>query len=337
VTIPPGGDDPGFETEDNPVDNPGTWSTHAPPAGLLIALSSLSWALAAAWLAAMLLKIIGRDPGGATRGSGFEHERRQRLRAASRIYRWFEPAVDELAAWNASRWPATLAWVGRKLVAAGQTVWTPPEYLAIKQFEALFSGAGVGLVAIWIGSIDPVTSCLMGIASVLAYQGLMLRRLNRLASRRLRSIRSRMPFAVDLLALIMEAGSTFYEALTVVVHEMEGHPLGEEFGQVLRNIKLGVSRAEALKALGASLDLKELTELVSTIVQGEEGGTPLSEILKIQAHQMRLKRSQWLEQAAGKANVHIVYPGMLSMLACLLIVLAPFVLSLVHEGSSLSR
>jgi tight adherence protein C len=316
------------------VDNLGAVPTHALPTGLLMALSSLSWTLAVTWLSALLLGMTGRSGRDQDRGSGFEQERRRRLRSASAIYRRLEPAVDELAEWHARRWTALRDWVGRKLVASGQSAWTPPVFLATKQLESQFFGVGVGLVAMGMLSIDPVISCLMGLVGALGYQGMMLRGLDRRAKRRLRSIRSRLPFAVDLLALIMEAGATFSEALAVVVREMEGHPLADEFGQVLRNIKLGVTRAGALKHLAESLGLSELTELVSTIIQGEEGGTPLSEVLKIQAHQMRLKRSQWLEQASGKANVHIVYPGMISMLACLLIILAPFVLPLAYAGIS---
>ena len=62
------------------------------------------------------------------------------------------------------------------------------------------------------------------------------------------------------------------------------------------------------------------------INKGEELGTPLSAILREQAEQMRLKRSQRGEKAAAEAEVNIVFPGMVLMIACLLIVIAPIIL-----------
>ena len=44
---------------------------------------------------------------------------------------------------------------------------------------------------------------------------------------------------------------------------------------------------------------------------------------------MRLKRSQWAEKAAGTAQVNIVLPGMVIMIACLIIIGAPFILEAV--------
>jgi hypothetical protein len=41
---------------------------------------------------------------------------------------------------------------------------------------------------------------------------------------------------------------------------------------------------------------------------------------------MRLKRSQWAEKAAAHAQVKIVFPGVLVMVACLLVVMAPIML-----------
>ena len=66
--------------------------------------------------------------------------------------------------------------------------------------------------------------------------------------------------------------------------------------------------------------------MVFAINKGEELGTPLSAILRDQAEQMRLKRSQRGEKAAAEAQVNIVFPGMVVMIACLLVVIAPIVL-----------
>ena len=74
----------------------------------------------------------------------------------------------------------------------------------------------------------------------------------------------------------------------------------------------------------------DVAELVFSINKGEEFGTPLAQTFRIQADQMRLKRTQWAEKAAGAAQVAIVLPGMIIMIACLLIIGAPFVLSALY-------
>jgi pilus assembly protein TadC len=130
-----------------------------------------------------------------------------------------------------------------------------------------------------------------------------------------------------LIALTMEAGGGFQECLQTAVNENgSSHPLTEELTEVLRQISLGRPRQEALKALQERLQDDDINEMVFAINKGEELGTPLSAILRDQAEQMRLKRSQRGEKAAAEAQVNIVFPGMVVMIACLLVVIAPIVL-----------
>ena len=98
----------------------------------------------------------------------------------------------------------------------------------------------------------------------------------------------------------MEAGGGFQECLQTAVSENGDHPLTEELAEVLRQISLGRPRSEALKALQERLHDDDVSELVFAINKGEELGTPLSAILREQAEQMRLKRSQRGEKAAAE-------------------------------------
>jgi hypothetical protein len=54
-------------------------------------------------------------------------------------------------------------------------------------------------------------------------------------------------------------------------------------------------------------------------------GTPIADIMKVQIEQMRQKRIQWAEKSSEEAKVKIVFPAMLIMLACLIIIAAPFI------------
>ena len=85
-------------------------------------------------------------------------------------------------------------------------------------------------------------------------------------------IKRRMPFLLDLLTLLMEAGSTFLNALTQAVEEFRGHPVAEEFGRVLADMNLGKTRTEAFQAMRDRLADDEITSIIGSILQGETPG-----------------------------------------------------------------
>jgi tight adherence protein C len=262
--------------------------------------------------------------------SSFDARRRDRLREGNMLYRLMEPAVE----WMARRYERGDETKREKLardlrVAAEKLPWTPAEYVAVRRLE----GAMVGVLAVafgWLLTGYVVAGLLLGVLAAWGCQSLMVRDVTRKAAARLVRLKQRLPYAVDLMALMMEAGATFPEALTAAVKENANHPVGEEFGEVLRETELGRPRREALLTLQQRLRDDDLSELIFAIVKGEEMGTPLAQILRSQADQMRLKRSQHVEREAAEAQVAIVFPGLLIMLACLLIIVAPFLLQVLY-------
>jgi tight adherence protein C len=158
------------------------------------------------------------------------------------------------------------------------------------------------------------------------YVAMQMNQITALSRERALQCRRRLPFMVDLLALMMEAGATFLEALDTVVSENEGHPLAEEFRTALNAIQQGVSRHQAMRDLDERLNDETAHELITAIVHGEELGTPLSQILRSQSDLMRLKRSQWAEKAIAEAQVQMSFPGLLIMVACMIIIIMPFLL-----------
>jgi tight adherence protein C len=255
----------------------------------------------------------------------FERQRREELRAGNFIYRWLEPLIDEIAGLLSRRENAALESLQHSLIAGREKLpWKPEEFLAAKWLEAILAGGGIFLM-LWFGGW-PVAATILGIAVAVLYGLLTPKAVRDRAKRRLARIRIRLPFAVDLIALTMEAGGGFQECLQTAVAENGDHPLTEELAEVLRQISLGRPRHEALTALQDRLHDDDIHEMVFAINKGEELGTPLSSILRDQAEQMRLKRSQRGEKAAAEAEVKIVFPGMVLMIACLLVVIAPIVL-----------
>jgi tight adherence protein C len=133
--------------------------------------------------------------------------------------------------------------------------------------------------------------------------------------------------AIDLLTLMIEVGGNFQESLQMVAERLQTTPLGSELNKIISDTAAGTPRREALRGFAERVDDDDARELVFAIVQGEELGTPLAAILRRQANQMRQKRSQWAEKAAEEAQVNIVFPAMVIMVACLIIVAAPFIIN----------
>lgn len=255
----------------------------------------------------------------------FELQRREELRARNIVYRWFEPMVDEIASFLAPRQPKMFEALQRNLTSSREKLpWRPAEFLATKWLEAVCVGTTLFVILFLAGWA--MFSVVIGLVVAGGYAILMPKMVRDRSKRRLSRVRIRLPFAVDLIALMMEAGGGFQECLQTAVIENGNHPLTEEMAEVLRQISLGRPRREALLALQERLQDPDINELVFAINKGEELGTPLSTILRDQAEQMRIKRSQRGEKAAAEAQVNIVFPGMVVMIACLLVVIAPIVL-----------
>ena len=158
------------------------------------------------------------------------------------------------------------------------------------------------------------------------------RRLAQAAEHRLTLIKRRLPYFLDLMTLLMEAGSSFLDALKQSVEEFEGHAISVEFGRVLTDMNMGKTRREAFHNLRGRLNDQEIDNIVGSIIQSEELGTPLAEVFRTQSDVLRLKRSQRAETIAAEAGVRMLLPGVLIMAAAILIIMGPFMLNYLHFG-----
>ena len=142
---------------------------------------------------------------------------------------------------------------------------------------------------------------------------------------RLRNISRRLPYALDLIAMAMDAGATFYEAAKAVIRDDPDDPLNEEFSMVVREIDFGRSRQDALTHLGQRINVEGLDGILSAVLQAEALGTPLAVVLKLQANLLRMRRSMRAERKAGEAAVKILVPSMLILVSVVLIIFAPII------------
>ena len=255
----------------------------------------------------------------------YDVSRMNALRRNDLLYRLFFPAIQILAKLNRAAWQDGLRRMGREIQAAGMSrYWLPEEYLARAELIALLLLPLY--MAICVAYMGPAGAVSAVLASALTVW-LLRRGLRRRANDRLVSIKRRLPFLLDLLTLLMEAGANFHQALRQGVREFAGQDVAVEFARVLTDINMGKTRTEAFDDLRRRLNDDEISGIVGSILQSEQLGTPLSQIFRTQADVLRLKRSQRAETIAGEAGVKMLLPGVLVMISTVIVILGPFVLN----------
>ncbi len=147
-------------------------------------------------------------------------------------------------------------------------------------------------------------------------------------------IRRAMPFVVDLLALSTEAGLDFMGAIAKVVEKAKPSPLVQELETMLKDIKVGSSRAEAMRGLAWRIDLMEINSFVAVLVSADEMGASIGKILRQQSEQVRLDRFIRAEKAGASATQAILLPMILFIIpAVFIIIFGPFVLGMKNDGA----
>ena len=102
---------------------------------------------------------------------------------------------------------------------------------------------------------------------------------------------------------------------------MSGESVSAELRQVLRDLKLGKSRRDALRDLAQRTAVEDVNNFVAAIIQAEELGTPIKDVLQVQAEQMRQRRRHRAEERARKAVVKMLIPMVFFIFPALFIVI----------------
>jgi tight adherence protein C len=211
--------------------------------------------------------------------------------------------------------------VRRDLNASGNpSGYSIEEYIAL----CLACATGFGVVATFLvflttGSFSLLT--LLGTA-ILGF-GTPLWTMRQAADARVLRIGRQLPYTMDLVALMMAAGSTFTEAIDTLIRDSPEEDLNEELRIVLSEIEFGSKRATALANMADRIPLDTLRSVIGAVNQAEALGTPLAEILKNQATMMRMHRSVRAEKLAASASLRILFPSMFILMAVVIVVFGP--------------
>ncbi len=236
--------------------------------------------------------------------------------------RYFTPVVSSMK--NKKAFKETYK---RPLAAAGLTnILTPEDFFAFKLFLILgfpivFLVVRVFMEADWPLSLIPIVA-LVGFY----YPNFWV---NGKIEERQKEIMMNMPFSVDMLALSVEAGLDFIAAMSKVNEKAKANALSEEFEIVIREIKVGASRAEALRSMAWRIDMIQISSFCATLIAADSVGASIGPILKALAGEIRQKKSAEIEKAGATAATKILFPMMFLIIpSVILIIFAPIVLEM---------
>jgi|ERR1035437_10084766 tight adherence protein C len=133
-------------------------------------------------------------------------------------------------------------------------------------------------------------------------------------SNRRELVSKQLPDTLDLLSVCADAGLGFDASLMHLVDsgEMTG-PLIDEIGAIMREVRLGRPRGEALQALADRIQIEEFGSFISALLQSEKLGVPISQVLRRQGEDIRRKAKERAEIKAGQAPLKMLFP----MIGCI--------------------
>ena len=156
--------------------------------------------------------------------------------------------------------------------------------------------------------------------------------LYRMLKRRHLSIQRSLPFVLDVLTLSVEAGMDFISALQRNCKLRKLDPLNEELLRMTKEIQVGSSRKEALKAMSDRVRQSDLKAVAFALIQADELGVSIGSILRIQSEQLRARRFDRAEKLAAEAPVKMLGPLMLCIFPAVFIILLGPILSQTLKG-----
>lgn len=139
--------------------------------------------------------------------------------------------------------------------------------------------------------------------------------------KRTQAILRALPDTIDLLTLCIEAGLDFNAALRKIVEKGRPGALRDEFTELEKQINMGSSRVDALRAMGRRNDINDLNSFLVALIQAVKMGTSLGPILRAQAEQLRIRRSQRAEKLAAEAPVKMLAPLIICIFPTVFIIL----------------
>ncbi|HVN68604.1 MAG TPA: type II secretion system F family protein [Candidatus Binatia bacterium] len=200
----------------------------------------------------------------------------------------------------------------RQLAEAGWYTTTPAQF-ALRVVGGAALGPIVALLVWKLANLAP--EWLVPLLAIFTFCGAYspFYLLNRAIEQRHTAIQKSLPEFLDMVASTVQAGLALNSALAYSVEAARG-PLGEEIKEALSEIRLGRSRADALKGAGDRTNQPALRNALRVMTQAERLGANIAKMLTELAEDARHQRLMLVEEMAGKLPVKMVFPMVFFMI-----------------------
>jgi tight adherence protein C len=187
----------------------------------------------------------------------------------------------------------------------------------------LLGGGGYAAMWLWFlasNGLSPLLAIVGGAGGTVAAFKLPMIIIGRRARARLEEIEYDLPELIDLLVVSVEAGLGFSAAIKAAADRLTG-PLGAEMRLMLQEQKMGLTVIEALKNVLNRVETPSLRSFVRSVVQGEQLGISIGQVLRSVADEMRKRRKAAAEERAQKAPIKMLFPLIFLIFPAMFIVL----------------
>lgn len=244
------------------------------------------------------------------------------------VVRWYASSVDAgLSSHEREVLQAQLNAAG-----AGYML-TPAEFLVVRRL-ALVAGLVLAAYVIFVLAIrDPMYLAAAGSLAPFAYlyPDIWLRDTTK---RRQARFEKEFPFFLDVLVLGMKAGLTFTAAVEQAIDQLREGPVRDEFSRYLRETRTGVARRIALDRVAVRVVIPAVTNFAASVIQAEETGGSLGDVLSDQARMRRQERFLRAEKLANQAPVKMLFPLIALLFPITFIIIGfPIVIQLIESGA----
>lgn len=199
---------------------------------------------------------------------------------------------------------------------------TPSNILAIQIITSIVMLVIFGLIFLLIGYFNLLSMILIGLVGFL----LPYFQFRTKAKKRAMDIQNKLPDVLDLLYVSVEAGLGFDMSMKRATDKIKGE-LSNELKWALDDISKGKEREEALRAIYKRTGVEDLNSFITAVIQAEQLGSNIANMLRVQSTMLRQKRKQRAEEKSMKLPIKMIFPLIFFMFPSIFIViLGPAVL-----------